>query len=203
MKTGEKLRQIIVASNNKNKVREISKIMGDCNCEFLTLSEMGIKSDPEEDADTFLGNAQIKARTAYNLTNGKAVLADDSGLIVDALNGAPGVLSARYAGENATDEDNNSLLLKELEDITSKNRTARFVCTIVFIDENGKEFTAEGKVEGIIGKHAKGENGFGYDPLFYPDKYDHKISFAEVSDVEKNEISHRSQALNKIKSILF
>lgn len=172
------------------------------DCEFLTLEQAGISSDPIEDADTFAGNALIKAQSAFAASGGLACLADDSGLVVDALDGAPGVYSARYAGLNASDADNNALLLSRLDGLEKDKRTARFVCAMVLIDEDGNAHTCEGSVEGFIGFSEAGEMGFGYDPLFYPDEYDGKLSFAEVSGDQKNKISHRFKALNGIKSIL-
>lgn len=197
------MRRVIIASNNKNKVKEISAILQGSNCEFLTLKEAGIESDPVEDADTFVGNALIKARAAFEKSAGVAVLADDSGLMVDALDGAPGVFSSRFAGEGADDDANNALLLEKLSDVPADERSARFVCTMVLIDEAGCEHICEGSVEGMIGYFPKGDKGFGYDPLFYPEELGGDVSFSEVDDEVKNSISHRSRALGKVKSILF
>lgn len=196
-------RTIVIASNNKNKVREIADILNECDCTFLTLEEAGITSDPVEDADSFVGNARIKAQSAHGQASGYAVLADDSGLQVDALKGEPGVYSSRYAGPHATDKENNALLLERLSHVEADQRTARFVCSIVFIDEHGNESVAYGSVEGKIGFEERGEHGFGYDPLFFPDEYFGELSFAEIDDAEKNRLSHRFKALNEIRSILF
>ncbi len=196
------MRRIIIASNNAHKVEEISQMMKGLDHEFVTLREAGIDSDPVEDADSFEGNARIKARAAFEKSGGVAVIADDSGLIVDALDGEPGVYSSRYAGKDATDAQNNELLLRNLNDVELKDRRARFVCTMCLIDESGDEMICEGKVEGVIGFKEQGEGGFGYDPLFYPDEYEGKLSFSEVSAEEKNRISHRARALSAIKSRL-
>lgn len=196
------MRRIVIASNNEHKVEEISRMLEGCDREFLTLHEANIESDPVEDADSFDGNARIKARAAFEKGGGVAVLADDSGLIVDALDGAPGVRSSRYAGEDATDAENNELLLRELDGVALDDRTARFVCTMCYIDEDGNESICEGRVDGVIGFEERGDGGFGYDPLFYPDEYDHELSFSQVPLDEKNRISHRARALDAIKSIL-
>lgn len=196
------MRRIIIASNNAHKVEEISHMMKGLDHEFVTLHEAGIDSDPVEDADSFEGNARIKARAAFEKSGGVAVIADDSGLIVDALDGEPGVYSSRYAGKDATDAQNNELLLRNLNGVELKDRRARFVCTMCLIDESGDETICEGKVEGVIGFKEQGEGGFGYDPLFYPDEYEGKLSFSEVSAEEKNRISHRARALSAIKSRL-
>lgn len=196
------MRRIVIASNNEHKVEEISRMLEGCDREFLTLHEANIESDPVEDADSFDGNARIKARAAFEKGGGVAVLADDSGLIVDALDGAPGVRSSRYAGEDATDAENNELLLRELDGVALDDRTARFVCTMCYIDEDGNESICEGRVDGVIGFEERGDGGFGYDPLFYPDEYDRELSFSQVPLDEKNRISHRARALDAIKSIL-
>ncbi len=189
---------VLVASNNAHKVQEISEALSVDGWEFKTLKQAGVVSDPEEDADSFLGNARIKAHAAHRASGGMAAIADDSGLVVDALNGAPGVYSSRYAGEDATDEQNNEKLLAALADIPEGERSARFVCTIVFVDEDGSETYAEGAVEGQIGFAPRGEDGFGYDPLFYPAAYEGKKTFSEVDRSQKSEISHRGIALRAL-----
>ncbi len=193
------MKTVILATNNAHKVSEISNALNFPGWKFLTLREAGIESDPEEDADTFLGNARIKALAAHEASGGMAALADDSGLEVDALGGAPGVYSSRYAGEDATDEDNNMKLLADLADTPEKDRTARFVCTLVFIDEDGTEISSRGTVEGRIGHEPQGNGGFGYDPLFWPDVFDGKCTLAEVPQARKNEVSHRGNALRALK----
>ena len=178
------MKTIVIATNNTHKAQEISEALPFPGWEFKTLRQMGVESDPVEDAETFLGNARIKARAAREACGGCAVIADDSGLEVDALGGAPGVHSARYAGEPCDDE-----------------RTARFVCTLVFIDEDGSETTARGTIEGRIGHVERGGHGFGYDPLFYPNQLD-GLSLAEVPGEDKNAISHRGNALRALKAQL-
>lgn len=189
---------VLVASNNAHKAREIEDALAVAGWEFKTLSELGVASDPAETADSFVGNARIKARSAHEASGGMAVIADDSGLEVDALNGAPGVRSARYAGEDADDVANNAKLLAALAELPDDKRRARFVSTIVFIDEDGSELLARGEVAGCIGREARGEGGFGYDPLFYPDELGGTRSFAEITPSEKAEISHRGRALRAL-----
>lgn len=193
--------KVLLATNNAHKADEIRNALDFPGWEFLTLAEAGVASDPAEDADTFLGNARIKAQAAAEVS-GMAVLADDSGLEVDALSGAPGVWSARYAGPDGDDAANNAKLLSELADVPDEQRTARFVCTLVFVDASGVETVAEGAVEGRIGHEERGREGFGYDPLFLPDEYDGQLTFAEVPQVEKSSISHRGRALAQLKEKL-
>lgn len=196
------MKTVIIASNNAHKAEEISEALAFPDWEFSTLRAANIDSDPAEDADTFEGNARIKARAAHAASGGMAVLADDSGLEVDALDGAPGVYSARYAGEDATDAKNNAKLLAALTGVPDDNRTARFVCTLVFIDEDGSERVARGTVEGRIGREEQGENGFGYDPLFLPDVFGDGRTLAQARPEEKNAISHRGNALRNLKAQL-
>lgn len=196
------MKTVVIASNNAHKAQEIAEALDFPGWEFGTLRQLGIQSDPAEDADTFLGNARIKARAAHEASGGKAVLADDSGLEVDALDGAPGVYSARYAGEDATDADNNAKLLSALADVPDCDRTARFVCTLVLIDEDGSETVARGTVEGRIGHEERGSNGFGYDPLFLPDVFADGRTLAEALPEEKNAVSHRGNALRELRSKL-
>lgn len=196
------MKTILLATNNAHKASEISHALDFPGWEFKTLREMGIQSDPEEDADDFLGNARIKALAAQEASGGMAVLADDSGLEVDALGGAPGVFSARYAGEDGNDDANNAKLLVELEGVPDEKRTARFVCTLVFVDQDGSEVVARGTVEGRIGRSPQGEGGFGYDPLFWPDVFERKCTLAEVPQSRKNEVSHRGNALRTLRAEL-
>lgn len=193
---------VVIASNNAHKADEIRNALDLEGWEFKTLAELCIVSEPEEDADSFEGNARIKARAAHEASGGMAALADDSGLVVDALDGAPGVYSSRYAGEHGNDGDNNAKLLRELADIPPEDRTARFACCLVFIDEDGTETVAQGTVEGRIGYEAHGENGFGYDPLFLPVELDGKTTFAQVTQEEKSRLSHRGNALRALKAKL-
>ena len=199
------LKTVIIASNNAHKAEEIAHALDFPGWEFRTLKEAHIDSDPAEDADSFLGNARIKAKAAWEaakeaLGHPVAVLADDSGLEVDALDGAPGVFSSRYAGEHGDDAANNAKLLRELGETPDEERTARFVCTLVFLDENGDETDAHGTVEGRIGHEEHGEHGFGYDPLFYVPEYE--CTFGELAPEVKNRISHRARALGRLRDVL-
>ena len=193
------MKTVVIASNNAHKIDEIRAALDFEGWEFASLKEAGVASDPEENAETFEGNARIKARAAHEVS-GRAVLADDSGLEVDALQGEPGVRSARYAGVHGDDAANNRKLLEKLAGIPDAERTARFVCALVFVDEDGTELTARGTVEGRIGYEEKGTEGFGYDPLFLPDECGGSRTFAEVSQSEKTAISHRGRALNDLKA---
>lgn len=193
------MKTVVIASNNTHKIDEIRAALDFEGWEFASLKEAGVASDPEENAETFEGNARIKARAAHEVS-GRAVLADDSGLEVDALQGEPGVRSARYAGVHGDDAANNRKLLEKLAGIPDAERMARFVCALVFVDEDGTELTARGTVEGRIGYEEKGTEGFGYDPLFLPDDFGGSRTFAEVSQSEKTAISHRGRALNDLKA---
>ena len=189
--------KVILASNNKHKLEEIKKILTPLGYEVVSQAEAGVDIDVEETGTTFEENAALKAKAVYDLT-GNAVISDDSGLEVDYLNGAPGVYSHRYAGENATDADRCAKLLSELNGVETAKRTARFVCVLCFIDDKGEKLVIRGTVEGIIGTEPKGENGFGYDPVFmYGDR-----SFAELSAEEKNTVSHRADALRKFSAAI-
>ena len=195
---------VIIASNNAHKADEIRNALNFEGWEFKTLREAGLESDPEETGSSFVENARIKARAVHELTGG-AVLADDSGLMVDALSGAPGVYSARYAsvdGKDSSDAANNEKLMRELSDVPDDKRTARFVCSLVFIDEDGSETDAEGTVEGAIGHRPQGQNGFGYDPLFVPDVFGGVKTMAQVSQAEKAQVSHRGNALRALRETL-
>lgn len=194
-------KKVIIASNNAHKVEEIKTALSFEGWEYQTIKEAGIVSSPEETGTTFEENARIKARAVYELTH-TAVLADDSGLIVDALDGAPGVYSSRYSGAEGDDEANNHKLLKELANVPLEQRTARFMCVLVFIDADGTETVAQGTIEGLIGFEEKGSEGFGYDPLFLPDYFNHECTLAQVSQEEKNGISHRGNALKNLKKTL-
>ena len=192
---------VIIATNNAHKVTEIRDVFAGLGWECSSLKEAGIDSDPEETGTTLIENARIKARAAHELA-GCAVLADDSGLLVDALDGAPGVYSSRYAGEDGNDAKNNTLLLKNLEGITPEDRTAHFSCVLVFIDEDGTETVVEGRVDGLIGFEERGSEGFGYDPLFLPDDFGNEKTFAELGLAEKQKVSHRARALASLREKL-
>ena len=200
------MKTVVLATNNAHKASEIANALAFPNWEFKTLREMGIVSNPAEDADSFEGNARIKAQAARKAAGGHiAALADDSGLEVDALDGAPGVLSARYASAgnyDCDDEANNQKLLSELAGVADDRRTARFVSTLVFIDDDGTETVAHGTIEGVIGHESRGSEGFGYDPLFWPDVFDRTCTLAEVSQEQKNAVSHRGNALRALRDKL-
>ena len=196
------VKTIVLATNNAHKASEIENALAMSEWEFKTLRQLNVVSNPEEDASTFVGNARSKARAAHVASGGLAALADDSGIVVDALDGRPGVHSARYAGEACNDEANNNKLLAELASVAWEARTARYVCALVFIDTNGSEVVVEGTVEGKIGFERQGSGGFGYDPLFFPDAYNGQRTFAEVSQEEKAEISHRGEALRKLAQVI-
>jgi len=185
--------RLIIASNNKNKIDEIRQILGERFSEILSLREAGVELDTVEDADSFLGNARKKALEAAALLPGDAVLADDSGLCVDALGGAPGVYSARYAGEGHDDAMNRKKLLEELSGVPSDERGAYFACAMVLAQGNKSIAEAVGRVHGSILFEERGENGFGYDSLFYYPPFEQ--SFAEIDSEKKNAVSHRSNAL--------
>ena len=183
--------KLIFATHNKNKLKEVKSLIPN-TIELLSLDDINLLEEIEETATTIEGNALLKAQTIYKQT-GINCFADDSGLLVDALDGAPGVYSARYAGEHKSDSDNLEKLLNEL--LGKDNRNAHFK-TIMALIINGKEYLFEGKIEGRIIIEKRGANGFGYDPIFVPDGY--KETFAEMSSDLKNVISHRAQAMKKL-----
>lgn len=185
--------KVIAATKNKGKIREMMEILSPLGIEIISQQELGIEVDVEETGDTFEKNALIKAR-AVAMVCDYPILADDSGICVDALGGAPGVRSARYAGDYASDNDRINKLLKELGD--NENRNAKFVTSVAFIMPDGTEITAEGEVNGEIMHEPMGDNGFGYDPIFY--SYELKKAFAQASDEEKNSVSHRGRALRAL-----
>lgn len=194
--------KIVAATNNKHKVKELTALFSSQNTELLTLKEINFTDEIIEDGDTFLENARIKAMTVHKAT-GLPCIADDSGLCVDALGGEPGIYSARYAsenGENSDDLKNNEKLLSKLDAVPENERTARFVSALCFIDADGTEVSAVGKCEGIITREARGEGGFGYDPLFFFPTYGK--TFGELSAEEKNLVSHRANAVKLLKEKL-
>lgn len=195
-------RTIVVATGNMHKLTEIEAILSGVlpNVRFVALGQLGDFEDPEENGTTFLENAIIKAQAAVEAT-GLAAVADDSGLVVDALDGEPGVYSARYAGVHGDDAANNAKLLANLENVDDASRTARFMSVIALIDADGFVLTGAGSCEGVIGREGRGEFGFGYDPLFLPLDTPGK-TMAELSPDEKNAISHRFHALQDLSSKL-
>ncbi len=185
--------EFVAATNNAKKLEELNRLLAASGHTLVGLAQAGVHSNPEEDGTTFVENALIKARAAAAAT-GRAAVADDSGLCVDALSGAPGVHSARFAGPHADDEENNARLLFLLERTAFAARTAQFVCALAVVMQNGAELTVEGRVEGIIGFARSGKNGFGYDPLFYVEGR----SYADRTDAEKDGASHRAAAVREL-----
>lgn len=191
--------KILLATQNQGKVRELQELLAGEDIEVLSLLDIPDWEDVEETEKTFADNAALKARAAV-LRTGLIALADDSGLEVDALDGAPGVYSARFAGEPKDDERNNDKLLYLLESIPDDKRTAHFRCALVIAMPDGKEYLTEGMVEGRILRQRRGTGGFGYDPLFFVSGF--ARTMAELDMTQKNEISHRSQAFRKVIPIL-
>jgi len=187
----------VVATANAHKVRELAALFDGFAVDLVARPDD--LAMPEETGNTFLANARIKARAIAQAT-GEVALADDSGLEVDALGGDPGVLSARYAGEDASDADNNAKLLAELSGIHGPNRRARFRCVLALVGPDGKELTADGRCEGFVLDAEKGAGGFGYDPLFQPEGDTRAL--AEYAEAEKNAISHRGRAARKLREML-
>ncbi len=193
------MRKFLIASNNPHKVEELNRILNPLGIGAVTPKEYGVDlGNVEETGKTFRENAEIKARSAFKLT-GIPSIADDSGLMVDALDGRPGVYSARYAGENASDKDRYSKILSEMKDVPQDKRTARFVSSICCIIDENTIIRVEGYAEGKIGYKPKGNDGFGYDPIFITDS---GKTFAELSPKEKDNISHRGNALRMLRKEL-
>lgn len=193
------MKKLVIATNNTGKLKEIQEIFKELAFDIVSLRDLNFTATIEEDQNSFEGNARKKALEVMRYT-GEITLADDSGLEVEALNGMPGVLSARFAGINASDEQNNEKLLHMMNNIPYEKRKARFRCVIVVAFPDGRTLVSEGTCEGRIGYYPKGTNGFGYDPLFIVDKYGK--TFAELEQDEKNSISHRGMALQRIKAQL-
>ena len=193
------MNKIIFATGNAGKMKEIREILQDMNMEILSMKEAGIEADIIEDGKTFEENAMIKAEAISKMT-GEIVLADDSGLEIDYLNKEPGIYSARYMGEDTSYHIKNASLIERLNGVPDEKRTARFVCAVAAAFPDGSVKTVRGTMEGRIGYEEKGENGFGYDPIFYLPEYG--CTSAELSGEEKNKISHRGKALRAIKDEL-
>ena len=191
--------KILFATKNKGKIKEIQEIFSDTSYEICSLNDIFDDIEIEENADTFEGNALIKATTIMKEA-GIMVLADDSGLEVDYLNKEPGVYSARYLGEDTPQSVKNEHILKQLDGVEDSLRTARFVCAMACAMPGEESFTMRGTIEGCIAKEVKGDNGFGYDPIFYVPEFDKTM--AELTMEEKNKISHRGQALREMKKQL-
>lgn len=194
--------KIIFATGNQDKMREIREILSDPQMEILSMREAGIETDAVEDGKTFEENALIKARAVAGKLQGEGwvVLADDSGLEVDYLNKEPGIYSARYMGEDTSYDIKNQNILDRLEGVPKEQRTARFVCAIAAAFSNGETKVVRGAIEGYIGWEPAGENGFGYDPVFYVEEYG--CSTAQLPREVKNRLSHRGKALRAMKEIL-
>ena len=192
-------KRIIFATGNQKKMKEIREILADLDYEILSMKEAGVEIDIVEDGTTFEENALIKASAIAEVT-GDLVLADDSGLEIDYFDKAPGVYSARYLGVDTPYETKNRIILERMEGVEESKRTARFVCVIAAVFPDGTKKTVRGTIEGRIAYESKGENGFGYDPIFFLPEYG--MTSAEISPEEKNRISHRGKALQKIKEML-
>ncbi len=190
--------KLVVATNNQGKVKELKKLLEPLGFEPVSLRDEGIEIEVVEDGETFAENARLKAEAVYNIVH-CPVIADDSGLEIDFLDGAPGIYSARYAGENATDKERMEKVLSELEGTDESLRTARFVCALYCILDDETEYSVIGTCDGVIGNKPVGENGFGYDPIFVlPDGR----TMAELDASEKNKISHRANALRRLAEVL-
>ena len=192
--------RIIFATGNQNKMREIREILGDENYDIQSMKDAGIDCDIDENGQTFEENSLIKARAVAKYASDAIVLADDSGLEIDALNKEPGIYSARYMGEDTSYDIKNANLIERLDGVEKNDRSARFVCAVSAVFPDGTEEAVRGTIEGYIGWEPMGANGFGYDPIFY--LWDKDVSTASISPEEKNAISHRGQALRKIKEVI-
>ena len=190
---------IILATNNKSKVKEISEMMSGSDITFESLADAGINVEVEETGTTFEENALLKAREICKLS-GKPTISDDSGLEIDALDGAPGIYSSRFMGEDTSYDVKNNALIEKLENVADPDRTARFRCCMALVLPDGREFVTEGTMEGIIAREPKGINGFGYDPILFIPEYNR--TSAELSSEEKNNISHRGEALRKMIEVI-
>lgn len=191
-------KRLIIASNNAGKLREFKELLSPYGFDVVSMREAGFNDEIVEDGETFEENAHIKARAVYEAT-GEPTIADDSGLEIDFLDGAPGVYSARYAGEDASDADRCAKVLNEMHGVARELRDARFVCTIYFIYAEDDEYSVRGEIRGYIGDEPQGKNGFGYDPIFMVNDDE---SMADLDDEEKNRISHRAAAFQKLSEIL-
>lgn len=193
------MNKIILASNNNGKIKEFREIFKDMDIELVPMKEAGIDVDIEENGETFEENSLIKARTVCKLS-GCITIADDSGLEVDYLGGQPGVYSARFMGHDTSYDIKNKAIIDKLKGVSGKDRSARFVAVIAAVFPDGRELVTRGTMEGIIGQEPLGENGFGYDPILFLPEYNK--SSAELAPEEKNKISHRGKALEKMKAAL-
>jgi XTP/dITP diphosphohydrolase len=184
--------KLILATSNKDKAREIAEILSDTPFVVTTMKEEGYDPDIVEDGKTFEENALIKARTVHALAEGAYVMADDSGLCIDALDGAPGIYSARFCGEDSTYPEKFAKIFEMLKDVPEEKRTAKFVCSIAVVRPDGSEFTVRGEVCGVLHEKPMGDGGFGYDPIFYVPEFG--MTTAQMTKEQKNSISHRGKA---------
>ena len=191
--------RIVFATGNAGKMREIREILGDLGCEILSMKEAGATPEIEENGKSFAENAEIKARAVWNCTGG-IVLADDSGLVVDYIGGEPGILSARYLGEDTSYEIKNQAIIDRLKDAEGGERSARFVCNIAGVLPDGRVIHTEATMEGLIAKESAGCGGFGYDPIFYYPEC--QCTTAQMDPEMKNELSHRGKALRKMREVI-
>ena len=193
-------RRIIFATGNKDKMKEIRQILTDLGMEIISMKEAGVDIDIVEDGMSFEENAEIKARSVSRVLTNDIVLAEDSGLEIDYLDKAPGIYSARFAGEDTSYDIKNRIFLDRMEGVPDEERTARFVCAVAAVFPDGTSETVRETIEGRIAHEPAGENGFGYDPIFYVPEYE--CTTAEMSEEQKNELSHRGKALRSMKRIL-
>ncbi len=194
------MKKIIAATGNENKIKEINEILGSLGLRVLSMKQQGLPPmDIEETGTTFDENAQLKARAVAEVS-GETALAEDSGLVVEALGGAPGIYSARFAGIHGDDRANNIKLLKEMEGIPFHQRKAKFVCAISLVHPDGRSLSARGEVSGSIAEEMRGHNGFGYDCLFIPQG--HRQTFGELDAEIKNNMSHRKSALEMLNRLI-
>ena len=193
-------RRIVFATGNENKMKEIRMILADLNMEIVSMKEAGVDIEIVEDGMSFEENAEIKARSVSRVLTSDIVLADDSGLEIDYLDKAPGIYSARFAGEDTSYDINNRIFLDRLEGVPDEERTARFVCAVAAVFPDGTAETVRETIEGRIAHEISGDNGFGYDPIFYVPEYG--CTTAEMTPEQKNELSHRGKAMRSMKKIL-
>ncbi|MBR6697924.1 MAG: XTP/dITP diphosphatase [Lachnospiraceae bacterium] len=193
------MKKIVFATTNQGKMKEVRMILSDLDVEVLSLKDLNLDVDIEENGKTFEENAMIKAKTLSEITH-EIVLADDSGLEVDYLNKAPGILSARYMGEDTSYDIKNQAIIDQLTDAKGSERSARFVCAIACVLPDGDAFTTRGTIEGEIGYQIEGSEGFGYDPIFYVPEFG--CTTAQLTAEQKNKVSHRGKALEEMKKML-
>lgn len=193
-------RRIVFATGNENKMEEIRMILSDLGMPVYSMKELGVETDIVEDGISFEENAEIKVRAVSRLLPDDIVLADDSGLEIDYLDKAPGIYSARFAGEDTSYDVKNCILLDKLEGVPDKDRTARFVCAVAAAFPDGTVETVRGTIEGTIAKEMLGENGFGYDPILYVPEYG--CTTAQMTPAQKNELSHRGNALREMRILI-